>query len=347
MILIDASSGFHKSVFKTINILKKEEEKEFYDILEHKNLFYKVLLENYFSYIEKFKQFGEVIFCLDDKSETPNWRKEIYPMYKHQRSKNREVVTQFNYADAFILYNKFLENLPLLGYKVVSTPGTEADDEILVLSEYAGNNKIPTIILSPDKDFIQSQRLPGIQQYDWIRSRYVTFDDKNESMELWLAEHVALGDIADNVPKITDFQEFNPGVKEFLIKQGLNESITPFEFSSHRYNPDDFTEFGGVFKKERFGAKRLAKVVEEYGSLEAYAQSNPIIYQNYLRNKQLVLQEGIPNKIKDQILEDYKQSPNFTDIKKFVAELELELSDLPDTLQQKYLAYDMLAGFTL
>ena len=338
MILFDISSAFHMVVHRM--------SKEFYqgeklDLKEYKKEFFRGLLWIIDKHTQQFKDFGDPVICIDEKT-TPSWRKDMYPMYKSQRKKFRDGQAQFDYSDAFGLFNEFLDACTKSAcIKCIEVPGAEADDIILVLGEHLAQKGESVMILSPDKDFIQLQVNPKIKQYSWMTKKMIQAEDKG-NMQEWLIDHVCLGDVADAVPRIVDFQEFKPGVKEYLKSKGIE--MTPLEFSSTLYNPDEFEQFGGVFETPRFGASGLRKLIAKHGSIEALLESNPVMKSNYERNAKLVLTEGIPPEIKEAILLEY-QEPINCDVEEFAETLGLEIADLAEFLKNKYINSGGLGGF--
>ena len=53
-------------------------------------------------------------------------------------------------------------------YRCVRIEGCEADDVIAAIVE-AKNDPSPTVIVSPDKDFIQLQKYPNVKQFSNIQ----------------------------------------------------------------------------------------------------------------------------------------------------------------------------------
>ena len=330
MILFDISSAFHMA---THRLAKEFYTNEKIDLKEYRKEFFRALLWIIDKHTNMFKRYGDPVICIDEKTQ-PSWRKDMYPMYKSARKKFRDEQSTFDYHDAFILFNEFLEACHKYAcIKCIEVPKAEADDIILVVAEHLANKGEQVMVLSPDKDFIQLQVNPNIKQYSWFTKKMIQPEDKG-SMDEWLIEHVCLGDAVDAVPRIVDFQEFNPGVKDYLLEKGIN--CSPYEFSKTAYDIEEFSEFGGPFKKTPFGAAKLKKLINEHGSVENLLESNDIIKKNYERNKKLVLTEGIPDDVKTNILEEF-QKPISCDVQEFATALGLDVQELPEFLQNKYL----------
>lgn len=348
MILVDLSSAFHKATHGLVNRLLKDLNQKSVNLLEFKKEFHLTLLNIIGHHINLHKEYAdEVIICLDETSGQGNWRKKIYPMYKQQRTKFRQQFDTFRYEDAYALFNEFIDSMKKSKFfPVMDVDTCEADDLIMVTAKYAADKGSQVMILSPDKDFLQLQTNPAVKQYSWMTNKLLI--QKPEEMSEWLLEHVCLGDTADNVPRITDFTEFNPGVREFLIEMGVDDP-DPFSFSSTFYNPEDFEEFGGVYKRERFGLSMLKKAIDEKGSLEAFLDGNPVYRKNYYRNRQLVLEEGIPQSLREKIIHQFENRHSgglaSNPATLLVESLGLNGSNLPDFLSNKYISEKQLGDF--
>lgn len=356
MILIDLSSAFHKCTHGLASGILKETKADFVDLKLYQKEFNLSMLNVLCTHINMFREYAtEIVICLDETSGRGNWRKKIYPMYKYARQQFRQSFTKFDYQDAYVLFDNFVKALKASQaktlFKVVDVDHCEADDLILVLASDAANKGEPVMILSPDKDFIQLQDNPLIRQYSWMTNKILRVDDKTgdveNGMQEWLLEHVCLGDQADNVPRIVDFKEFKPGVREYLIESALlDESEDAWSFSSSYFNYDDFEAFGGVFEREKFGLATLKKRIKEVGSLENFLDLDPCYRKNYYRNRQLVLEEGIPMALREQIISEYQDdSKNVSNpATRLVEGLKLQGTNLPDLISNKYISEQQLGS---
>ena len=356
MILIDLSSAFHKCTHGLASGILKETKANFVDLKLYQKEFNLSMLNILCTHINMFREYAtEIVICLDETSGKGNWRKKIYPMYKYARQSFRQSFTKFDYQDAYFLFDNFVKVLKASQaktlFKVVDIDHCEADDLILVLARDAANKGEPVMILSPDKDFIQLQDNPLIKQYSWMTNKILRVDDKTgdveNGMQEWLLEHVCLGDQADNVPRIVDFKEFKPGVREYLIESALlDESEDAWSFSTSYFNYEDFEAFGGVFEREKFGLATLKKRIQEVGSLENFLNLDPCYRKNYYRNRQLVLEEGIPTALREQIILEYLDESKFVNdpASKLVEGLKLQGTNLPDLISNKYISEQQLGS---
>ena len=136
--------------------------------------------------------YGEVILTYDSKHY---WRREIFPQYKAGRKKGRENDKK-DWDAIFNCLNKikaeFKENLP---YKYLEVYGAEADDIIATLCK---NYSEKIMIISGDKDFIQLQKYPNVEQFSPILKKHVNGHDPNT----YIKEHILKGDTSDGIPNV-------------------------------------------------------------------------------------------------------------------------------------------------
>ena len=139
------------------------------------------------------QEFGEIVLTYDSKHY---WRRDYFPNYKQNRKKGREKDSR-DWDAIFNCLNKikaeFKENLP---YKYMEVHGCEADDIIATLCKNFPNEKI--MIVSGDKDFIQLQKYPNVQQYSPILKKYVN----GHNPDTYIKEHILKGDTSDGIPNV-------------------------------------------------------------------------------------------------------------------------------------------------
>ena len=167
-------------------------------------------------YHHKFtKEYGELVVCCDAPD---NWRRDAFKYYKAQRKTTRDK-SDFDWTELFRLLHKIREeiseNFP---YKVVYIDKAEADDIIatIVMKREQKAKKLwqennnesvtgieelfveqePVLILSSDKDFIQLQKYPNVDQYSPLTKKFLNTDNPDN----FLREHILRGDTSDGVP---------------------------------------------------------------------------------------------------------------------------------------------------
>lgn len=323
MILIDFSAIAYQSMYSAIAVTKPEVQDDGkYRTADFSPFMIFRTLESIFETQQRFSNCGDVVLCLDGDSGL-NWRKAVYPMYKSSRPVQRQA-SPVNFSEIFNTINDLIETLDQAApYKVVKSPEAEGDDVIMVLAKDLPG---PTMIVSADKDLIQMQRYPGIQQYSPMTQKFVTYETKHEhSMDDWLLEHVVLGDSTDDVPRVVDGLEFTEAFKKHL--DSINKQVDEITVRNGDWRQWGFTECRpngapDIFQRPRFGISTAKREIKRFGGLDAWLDSDPRLRQNYELNKTLVLEEGIPQQVRDSIKEHYAAAPNKTDLKQFEAYLD-------------------------
>ena len=179
-----------------------------------------MILNSIRSNIKKFKSYGEVIIACDSKKY---WRRDVFPFYKGNRKKNRDS-SGHDWASIFECMNKVRSELKEFApYKVIDIEGAEADDIIGVLvQQYSEKEKV--IILSSDKDFVQLQINPNVQQYSPSMKKFIKTDNAADQLK----ELIINGDKGDGVPNILSGDNFIvDGIRQKSItKVKLNEMMS-------------------------------------------------------------------------------------------------------------------------
>lgn len=218
-------------------------------------------------YRQKFKEYGELVICADDKNY---WRKDVFPYYKAHRKEDREK-SDLDWKMIFECLNKvkgeIKDNFP---YRVIQVSRAEADDVIGTLTNRFGvylnndtNEKI--LILSGDKDFGQLQKYANVDQFSPVTKRWVKVPDPRR----FLREHIMKGDRGDGIPN-------------FLS----NDSC--------------------IVAKERqkpLASKKLNIWVDQ----EPKDFCNEEMLRNYKRNEQLVDLDCVPDNIRAEVNRQYDE----------------------------------------
>jgi hypothetical protein len=218
-------------------------------------------------YNKKFRdQYGQMVIANDSS----NWRKEVFPQYKHSRKSNREAST-IDWTEVFRIINLVFEeigdNLP---YKTVRVTGCEADDVIGALVERTQEfgNHDEVMIVSADKDFIQLQRYNNVRQFSPMTKKFIEHSDPVE----YLFEHILKGDSGDGVPNVLS--------PDNTFSEGIRQSpMTKKKIDTYRVPVDQLPEVMG----------------EE-------------IYRNYCRNKRMIDLTQTPSNLVEEINKTYEES---------------------------------------
>lgn len=334
MILIDFSSIVHRMIHTSIANIKPSKKDGRFITSEFVGLTKYYILQDLFSIKQEHgPKFGEMVICLD-KSSDGYWRKDFYPGYKASRKKGREE-SEIDYGEVFQeidgLIKQIKENLP---WKVIEVPKAEADDIMLVLArEFNKYEKI--LIHSPDKDMIQAQRdNENVFQYSALTKKWIVAENKHDHIDHWIMEHVCLGDSSDDVPKVVDHTEFSKPFLDYLNECGYNIK-DPMEFKEASISKEEKTKLlvdfdvyklnrkkestgvKDIYRDMKFGPAALQKEVQRYGSLDKWLDSHPLYRQHYDRNFTLVMEEGIPSNIWNEIIVRFKEVPTTYNDKAF------------------------------
>src|SRR6056300_691094 len=225
------------------------------DLIRH------MILNSIRMYRQKFKEYGELVICCDDKNY---WRKDVFPYYKAHRKSDREQ-SDLDWSKIFEILNRvrdeLKENFP---YRVLQVPRSEADDIIGTLVHRFGkvlNNDSTQkiLILSGDKDFGQLQVYSNVVQFSPVTKRWIKVDDA----ERFLKEHVMKGDRGDGIPN-------------FLSKDSC------------------------IIAKER-QRPLPSKKLNDWVKMDPSEFCDREMMRNYMRNLDLVDLKRVPNNVKDQV----------------------------------------------
>jgi len=137
-------------------------------------------------------KYGQIVICTDNQSY---WRKGVFKHYKANRKKTRDssdIDWKLFFEILYQLRDEIKETFP---YKVMNVPLAEADDVIGVVTKHFHQQE-KILILSGDKDFMQLQVYPNVEQYSPTKNEFM----KTNEPELFLREHILRGDVGDGVP---------------------------------------------------------------------------------------------------------------------------------------------------
>ena len=249
------------NLMMNLNMNKSKEVDE--DTVRH------MILNSIRMYRQEYKQeYGEPVLTWDSKH---SWRRDYFPQYKASRRKGREKST-IDWDKIFTVLNnvkqEIKENLP---YKNLEIYGAEADDIIGVLikdpKKWFTEKRM---IISGDKDFIQLQKYPFVQQWSPITKKAVNGYDPN----VYIQEHILKGDTSDGIPNVlSPDNTFTEGLRQRPLSRKKIESWV---------GADD--EYIPTWSDE--------------------------VKRNYQRNSMLIDLTNTPEDIEDKILKEYKDAPS-------------------------------------
>ena len=269
MILVDYSGSIFAAISVELN--RNMGMKTDIDFLRH------LVLKQLKSYHRKFHEdYGEMVVCLDCR--TGNWRKELFPAYKHQRKQKRidsGIDWDKIFKDVNTITEEFKKELP---YKFVYVDNLEADDIIAILTKLApeiseqdmlGGMKYPVLIVSNDKDYKQLHKYPYVKQY-FPKKQSI---GREENPEFALQELIIHGDKSDGIPNIRSD-------KNIFMEEGRRQTSISTEFM--RRFLKEGTEYLSTFEKER-----------------------------YEFNKMLISFDEIPSKYEQEVISEYQKEKKF------------------------------------
>lgn len=231
------------------------------DLIRH------MVLNSIRMYRQKFKEYGELVICADDKNY---WRKDVFPYYKAHRKADREK-SDLDWKLIFETLNKvkgeIKDNFP---YRVIQVSRAEADDVIGTLvnrfGKYLNNEDTEQVlILSGDKDFGQLQKYANVVQFSPVTKKWIKVNDPRR----FLKEHIMKGDRGDGIPN-------------FLS----NDSC--------------------IVAKER-QKPLASKKLNSWVDLEPEDFCNEEMLRNYKRNEQLVDLDCVPDNIISEVNRQYDE----------------------------------------
>lgn len=312
MILVDTGSIYHRMIFGSTKDLTNTRSNGKLETKEYIQLLLSYILEEILSLYQKTKEYGELVLCFDDHS-TKYWRCDILPEYKSQRKETKDA-SKIDYTEVYQYLDELTETLEkYLPLKTLCVKRAEADDIILVLAKEFQEK---TLIYSPDKDFIQAQRRPGVFQYSALTKKWITPETKG-CMQDWIYSHISLGDVSDGVPKIVDETEFTDETLKYLKEFNISNVYDFKELKHFNKLPSNLDLFKIEYKKIRFGEKTLKKMLDN-GEFKNLLESNKQVKKNFVRNAELVMEEGIPDYLRKNIILEYQQKVSNYNEEKFI-----------------------------
>jgi DNA polymerase-1 len=148
-------------------------------------------------YLERFPETTKCLVCFDGgKAE---WRKELYPEYKANRSYGDDPEEKERFEGLFNQLNELNEMLPKINVRSIKLDGHEADDLIYAFCELTQDN---VMIVSSDKDMLQliNERVSVYTPYkDRVIGISDFYDETGVTMKAYLGYRALVGDKSDNI----------------------------------------------------------------------------------------------------------------------------------------------------
>ena len=272
MILIDLNQVCIANILQEIKQIKKIEPL----LVKH------MILSTLLFYRRKFNdKYGELVICCDSKR---SWRRDVFPFYKANRKTNR-AKDDVDWNGIFEVINSLTDDLKTkFPYAVIQVDHAEADDIIGALANhYNSNEKI--MIVSSDKDFLQLQKNPNVQQYSPTQKKNLTCDNPNH----YLKEHIMKGDRGDGIPNfLSDDDTFVTDKRsKKIMKTKLDawKILDPIEFCDEKMMRG-YKRNEQIVDLSHTPQDIKIKTVDQYDSYEYNQRDKLLNYfiQNKLRN---------------------------------------------------------------
>jgi hypothetical protein len=225
-----------------------------------------MILNSIRMYRQKFKaEYGTNVILACDGPN--NWRRTYYPQYKANRKKSRDD-SDFDWNTAWTILNQVRQEIKEnFPYKLIHIDGCEADDIIGTLVEQTQQfgSYEKVMIVSADGDFKQLQKYDNVSQFSPLTKKYVEESHPRQNLKLKILQ----GDAGDGVPNVLSHDDtFVNGERQTPLSKKKKEAIL-----------QDLSD----------------------GEL-LYAAS---WYRNYQRNEKLIDLTQTPQKLKNQIIDEF------------------------------------------
>lgn len=222
-----------------------------------------------------------------------SWRKQVYPFYKANRKKTREE-SELDWSELFRIINTIRDELKeVFPYKVIQVDHCEADDIIGTICEECGTE----LNIGAEQILILSGDKDYIQLHKYANVKQ--YDPvrkrwiRNDSPDKYLVEHILKGDTGDGVPNIL--------------------------------SPDNCLAVGE--RQKPMTAKRIA--LYSKGPSEMDEET----LRRYHRNKTVIDLSEVPEKYKQQILEEFQKEKTSSRKELFDFFMEKKLKHLITDIQ--------------
>lgn len=264
----------HNAIFRTLYTATTQNTQ--HKVEDDTFAFFKFLyIQNLIRLIEHFEP-TIVIIAMDARM---NWRRDVYVEYKAQRKAARDN-SKIDFDKFFPVLDVFIKDLKetFSNIRFMHIDKCEGDDIIGVVAKEYHERGISSIIVSTDRDMYQLQRYKSVKQFDPYKRKLAI--SLNPLVELECK--IITGDKGDNIPAIKP--KCGPVTAAALIKKDYILQITELE---HELNEGKIQEY----------------------QLTPEQKEGRTHYKNYLRNRELIDFEYIPNHIRTMILNELNTYP--------------------------------------
>lgn len=306
MVLLDFSHLSYRNLHTCIYSARPKKINKKYVTKDYISLYFMQMLYSLRKLENDFSEYRNVVLLYDSRN---NWRKEVLAKdYKGQRKQERKE-SEINFEEFFAYNEEFKTFLTGLGYKTLEVDYVEADDSAYVLSHIT-NEK--SLLVSEDKDWVQHMIDSKVDLYKPVKKEFMCNEqiDKNE-LRKDRAVHILIGDAVDNIKSVMEELHYSDEFKSFCSSLNLDVSIASefeeLDIYEDIYQKAEENEIP-IWKKGRFGPKTARKFVDnptEY--IKKNIKDRKRFYSHIRRNRQLVDIKKLPEKYKQQVIEEFKK----------------------------------------
>jgi DNA polymerase-1 len=142
------------------------------------------------------------IVIANDLGRSKTFRRSLYKPYKaNRKGADEDIINQLKYTSQI---------LSLMGYPFINNELYEADDILGMISKFALDNNMDTILVSTDKDlyqllndntFILSPKSNELIDANWLYGKYKL------TPQQWIEMKILQGDAGDNIPGVKGIGE--------------------------------------------------------------------------------------------------------------------------------------------
>jgi len=289
-LLIDLSSLIFHILFACINLYDKRCGGETSDKCD-KNIyvlkcFKKLFLRKIRSLID-LHQTSKLVFARDVK-KIDIWRTQIFDKYKSHRS----ITIKHKGSDLNIgiyfdsIYRHFYDKIVAeLGVITVKVPHAEADDIIMVLTQYLNSHGERVVIISDDYDYYPLLQYHGVEVYN---THGADFSDKITGIapQEYLVMKILSGDKSDNIPACKILRDQFGILKKRHIR--LEDAQIYIKL--------------GIFKIDTIDKHLAMKMRKNPDQITQLLALDPIFQHSFNRNSTLIDMNKIPKEIQENII---------------------------------------------
>lgn len=226
------------------------------------------LLNSLKGYLERFPETTNAIVVFDGGKA--QWRKDIYPAYKANRSYGEDPEEKAKFDGLFKQIDLLNEILPQMGVHSIKIKGQEADDIIALICKAVvkySDGKENVMIVTSDKDMLQLIN-KNVSVYSPYKDRVISplnfYEETGITQDAYVGYRAMVGDTSDNIFGV----------------QGIGDKTAKNLMDTYGHI-DNILNAKGDDKVKLLKSKRTARIFET-DSLKALAINNKIMNFNHI-----------------------------------------------------------------